>query len=247
MIPVVYWGCFMSENNSHILKYPLIECEDICKIYGHGPSAVHALRGISFQINEAEHVAIMGRSGSGKSTLLNILGCLDIATKGNYKFLGTDVSKLNDDELSKLRGKEMGFVFQAFHLLPHLTILENTALPLFYQGYSRIDRFREAMNSLEIVGLAHRAKHYPNEISGGEKQRTAIARAIVHKPKILFADEPTGNLDSSLKNEILDHLCNLNKNFKITLIVITHDDDTAARANRIIHFADGKIIKEIVK
>ena len=141
----------------------------------------------------------------------------------------------------------MGFVFQAFHLLPHLSLLENVALPLFYQGYSRKDRLQEAMNALTIVDLAHRAKHSPNEISGGEKQLTAIARAIVHNPKVIFADEPTGNLDSSLKNEILDHLCKLNKDLNITLVVITHDDDTAARAQRIIHFADGKIVDEAQK
>lgn len=225
-------------------KKCLIECENITKIYGEGPTSVHALRGISFHIDEGEHVAIVGRSGSGKSTLLNILGCLDQATEGTYKFLGTDISQLNDDELSLLRGKKMGFIFQAFHLLPHLTILENTALPLFYQNFSRKDRFAEASHSLEIVGLSHRANHFPNEISGGEKQRAAIARAIVHKPKVLFADEPTGNLDSSLKNEILDYLVNLNKNLNITLIVITHDNDTAARANRIIYFEDGNILRE---
>ena len=223
---------------------PIIICDNISKIYGTGASAVHALRGVSFQILPGEHVAIMGRSGSGKSTLLNILGCLDMATSGTYTFLGTNVAKLTDDELSQMRGKEIGFIFQAFHLLPHLTILENTALPLFYQGVPKNIRLEEARKSLELVGMSHRATHFPNEISGGEKQRAAIARAMVHKPKVLFADEPTGNLDSSLKNEILDHLCNLNKNFNITLIVITHDDDTAARAKRTLIFSDGKIIKE---
>lgn len=241
MILAVCWIYFMNdimdkENNT------IIECIDVHKIYGHAQAAVHALRGVNLKIHESEHVAIMGRSGSGKSTLLNILGCLDKVTKGTYKFLKTDVSTLIDDDLSKLRGKEIGFVFQAFHLLPHLTILENTALPLFYQGYSRKERFREAAIALEIVGLTHRESHYSNEISGGEKQRAAIARAIVHKPKVLFADEPTGNLDSSLKNDILNHLCNLNKNFNITLVVITHDDETAARAHRVIHFSDGNII-----
>jgi putative ABC transport system ATP-binding protein len=224
----------------------IISCKNIHKFYSEGESSVHALRGVMLDIHSGEHVAIMGRSGSGKSTLLNILGCLDVASQGSYLFLNTEVKNLSDDELSQLRGKKIGFIFQAFHLLPHFHLLENVALPLFYQNYSRTERFEKAKQALNIVGLSHRLHHFPNEISGGEKQRAAIARAIVHNPSVLFADEPTGNLDSTLKNEILDHLCQLNEKLGITLIVITHDAETAKRAKRILYFSDGNIIKEEV-
>jgi putative ABC transport system ATP-binding protein len=223
---------------------PLILCSKISKIYGRGEGSVQALREVSLEIFAGESVAIVGPSGSGKSTLLQVLGCLDKPTQGQYVLDGKDVLNLDDDHLSEIRGRFLGFVFQAFHLLPRLTLQENVALPLLYQGIKKKERLAQAVLALEKVGLTHRMTHRPHELSGGERQRGAIARAIVHNPRVLFADEPTGNLDSAVKHEILDHLCALNQNLGLTLILITHDSETAERAQRILYFRDGSIARE---
>jgi putative ABC transport system ATP-binding protein len=219
----------------------VISCTDVQKTYGSGATSVTALRNVSFSVNAGENIAIVGRSGSGKSTLLQIIGCLDRPTSGSFFVNERSIAKLDDDALSRLRGQEIGFVFQAFHLLPRMSLLENVALPLFYQGFNKRDRLERARECLELVQLVHRGHHRPHELSGGEKQRGAIARAIVHKPALLLADEPTGNLDSQVKREILERLCELNSKLGVTLITVTHDDETAAAANRIIYLRDGEI------
>lgn len=219
----------------------LIECQGIRKIYGEGAGAVEALRGIDFSIGKGENVAIVGPSGSGKSTLLQILGCLDLPSFGTYRLNQVNVCSLSDDDLSELRGKQIGFVFQAFHLFPGLNLVENVALPLNYLGTPKNQRAELAVAALAKVKLSHRIHHKPNELSGGEKQRAAIARAIVHQPPLILADEPTGNLDSAVKAEILDYLCSLNESMGVTLVTVTHDAETAARARRVIKIKDGRI------
>jgi putative ABC transport system ATP-binding protein len=219
----------------------VISCTNVQKIYGSGATSVAALRDASFSIHAGENIAIVGRSGSGKSTLLQIIGCLDRATSGIFLVNGHNVADLDDNALSRLRGREIGFVFQAFHLLPRMNLLENVALPLFYQGVGKRERLERARECLDLVQLAHRGHHRPHELSGGEKQRGAIARAIVHKPTLLLADEPTGNLDSQVKQEILASLIELNSKLGVTLITVTHDIETAAVAKRIIHIRDGEI------
>ncbi len=220
----------------------VISCKDIMKVFGSGEAAVQALRGISFEIKAAENVAIMGPSGSGKSTLLQVIGCLDLPTSGQYCLDGVDVQTLDDDRLSELRGQYIGFVFQSFHLLPRLTLLENVALPLYYQDIEKSERLEKAQEALELVRLGGRSSHKPHQLSGGEKQRGAIARAMIHKPRLLLADEPTGNLDSGVKGEILDYLTLMNETQNVTLVMVTHDDETAARAKRIINLKDGKVV-----
>ena len=222
----------------------LVELRDVYKIYGEGlESEVRALDGVSLTIDRGEFVAVVGQSGSGKSTMMNVLGCLDIPTRGTYLLDGTDVRELTDKELSHIRNKQIGFIFQQYNLIQSLTVLENVELPLIYQGVSADDRRDMALEALGRVGLANRVKHRPVEMSGGQQQRVAIARAIATKPPIIMADEPTGALDSHTGREVLHFLQELNKEGS-TVILITHDNGIAATARRVIRLADGKIIED---
>ena len=222
----------------------LIRLENIFKIYGEGlESEVRALDGVSLTIDQGEFVAIAGASGSGKSTMMNVLGCLDIPTYGDYWLDGQDVRELSDKELSHIRNKQIGFIFQGYNLIPELTALENVELPLIYQGIGPVKRKDMAQEALERVGLGNRGKHKPAELSGGQQQRVAIARAIATKPPIIMADEPTGALDSKTGLEVLDFLCQLNREGS-TIILITHDNGIAATARRIVRMSDGKIVED---
>ncbi|MBQ9329632.1 MAG: ABC transporter ATP-binding protein [Oscillibacter sp.] len=222
----------------------LIELRQVYKIYAEGlESEVRALDGVSLTIDQGEFVAVVGQSGSGKSTMMNVLGCLDIPTRGDYLLDGTDVRDLTDRELSRIRNKQIGFIFQQYNLIQTLSVLENVELPLIYQGIDPIDRRDMAMEALERVGLAGRTKHKPTEMSGGQQQRVAIARAIATRPPIIMADEPTGALDSRTGLEVLDFLRRLNKEGS-TVILITHDNGIAATARRIVRLSDGKIIED---
>ena len=222
----------------------LIELKDVYKIYGEGlESEVRALDGVSLTIDKGEFVAIVGQSGSGKSTMMNVLGCLDIPTRGDYHLNGVDVRELTDRELSAIRNKEIGFIFQQYNLIQNLTVLENVELPLIYQGVNMDDRREMALEALERVGLAGRVKHKPTEMSGGQQQRVAIARAIATHPPIIMADEPTGALDSRTGLEVLGFLQQLNKE-GATVILITHDNSIAATARRVVRLTDGKIVED---
>ena len=222
----------------------LIELRDVYKIYGEGlESEVRALDGVSLDIEKGEFVAVVGQSGSGKSTMMNVLGCLDIPTRGTYHLDGVDVLELSDKQLSRIRNKQIGFIFQQYNLIQNLTVLENVELPLIYQGIDPIDRRELAMQALARVGLADRAQHKPTQMSGGQQQRVAIARAISTHPPIIMADEPTGALDSRTGHEVLGFLQQLNKEGS-TVILITHDNGIAATARRIVRIADGKIIED---
>ena len=222
----------------------LIELRDVYKIYGEGlESEVRALDGVSLDIEKGEFVAVVGQSGSGKSTMMNVLGCLDIPTRGTYRLDGVDVRELSDKELSRIRNKQIGFIFQQYNLIQNLTVLENVELPLIYQGIDPIDRRELAIQALDRVGLADRAQHKPTQMSGGQQQRVAIARAISTHPPIIMADEPTGALDSRTGHEVLGFLQQLNKEGR-TVILITHDNGIAATARRIVRIADGKIIED---
>ena len=222
----------------------LIELRNVYKIYGEGlESEVRALDGVSLDIEKGEFVAVVGQSGSGKSTMMNVLGCLDIPTRGTYHLDGVDVLELSDKQLSRIRNKQIGFIFQQYNLIQNLTVLENVELPLIYQGIDPIDRRELAMEALGRVGLADRAKHKPTQMSGGQQQRVAIARAISTRPPIIMADEPTGALDSRTGHEVLGFLQQLNKEGS-TVILITHDNGIAATARRIVRIADGKIIED---
>lgn len=218
----------------------LVEIKDVCKIYNPGENEVRALDHVSLTIDEQEFVAIIGHSGSGKSTLMNMLGCLDVPTSGEYWLHGQDVSALSDDELSDIRNREIGFIFQGFNLIPNLTALENVELPLIYRGVSKSVREELSVEALKKVGLEHRMDHKPSEMSGGQQQRVAIARAITQAPPVILADEPTGNLDSNSTKEIMDILKGLHKEGR-TVILITHDNEIAAQAKRVIKIRDGKI------
>ena len=225
----------------------LIELKDVYKIYGEGlESEVRALDGVSLTIDRGEFVAIVGQSGSGKSTMMNVLGCLDIPTRGDYHLNGVDVRELTDRELSAIRNKEIGFIFQQYNLIQNLTVLENVELPLIYQGLGMDDRRDMALEALERVGLAGRVKHKPTEMSGGQQQRVAIARAIATHPPIIMADEPTGALDSKTGLEVLGFLQQLNKE-GTTVILITHDNSIAATARRVVRLTDGKIVEDKVQ
>ena len=222
----------------------LVELRDVYKIYGEGrESEVRALDGVSLTIGKGEFVAVVGQSGSGKSTMMNVLGCLDIPTRGTYRLDGVDVRELSDKELSRIRNKQIGFIFQQYNLIQNLTVLENVELPLIYQGIDPIDRRELAIQALDRVGLADRAQHKPTQMSGGQQQRVAIARAISTHPPIIMADEPTGALDSRTGHEVLGFLQQLNKEGS-TVILITHDNGIAATARRIVRIADGKIIED---
>jgi len=224
----------------------MLEIKKIKKIYQMGKVKVEALRGISFCIDKGEFVAIMGPSGSGKSTLMHIIGCLDQPTEGNFIIGGKDVSKLNDDRLAEIRNKRIGFVFQQFNLLSRTSILHNVEIPLIYAGIKAKQRRELAKQALESVGLGDRLKHKPNEISGGEKQRAAIARALVNNPLIVLADEPTGNLDTKTGEEIMKIFYKLHQQGN-TIIMVTHEAEIARHAQRIIHLRDGLIEKDEVK
>ncbi len=222
----------------------LIETKDIWKTYTMGDEEIHALRGVSIQIEKGEYVAIMGPSGSGKSTLMNLIGCLDTPSKGTYLLNGKEASTMNDNELARIRNEEIGFVFQTFNLLPRATALHNVELPLVYAGISSRDRLERAKQALEKVELGPRMNHKPNELSGGQRQRVAIARALVNNPSILLADEPTGNLDSKTGVEIMALFSRLHEAGN-TIVLVTHEADVAAHANRQILIRDGQVEKDV--
>ncbi len=221
----------------------IIHLENISRMYQMGTEEVHALRGLSIEIQRNQYVAIMGPSGSGKSTLMNLIGCLDTPTSGLYTLNGTNVSEMNDNELARIRNKEIGFVFQTFNLLARSDVLHNVELPLIYGGVPSAERRKRAMESIERVGLTNRIHHKPNELSGGQRQRVAIARALVTHPSILLADEPTGNLDSRTGEEIMA-LFNILHDEGNTIILVTHEADIAAHAHRIVHIRDGKVERD---
>jgi putative ABC transport system ATP-binding protein len=229
---------------TQISEHSLIELQGVSKVYGTGSAAMKALRGIDLHIGQGEFVAVMGPSGSGKSTCMNILGCLDTPSGGAYLFEGVDVGKLSRDQRALLRRHYLGFVFQGFNLLNRTSALENVELPLVYRGVPADERRESALRALEAVGLKGWETHTPGELSGGQQQRVAIARSIVTDPKVLLADEPTGNLDSARSREIMEMLAAFNREYGITIVLVTHDADMAAYAKRIIRFLDGIIDTE---
>jgi len=222
----------------------IIELQNLAKTYKVGDTEVQALRGISYSVDEGAFVAIMGPSGSGKSTLMNIIGCLDKPTSGNYILEGEDVSTFNKNKLARTRNQKIGFVFQTFNLLSRTSALENVELPLLYSNVHTKQRHEMALKALESVGLQNRAHHKTNQLSGGEQQRIAIARALLNNPALILADEPTGNLDSKTSSEIMDIFTKLNVEKGITMVMVTHEPDIAAYARRRIHVRDGQIIRE---
>ncbi len=222
----------------------LIETHDLWKTYVMGTEEIHALRGVSLEIDRGEYVAIMGPSGSGKSTLMNLIGCLDTPTKGSYLLNGKQVGQMNDDELARIRNQEIGFVFQTFNLLPRATALHNVELPLVYAGVPAKERLNRAHQALDRVELSDRMTHRPNQLSGGQRQRVAIARALVNDPSILLADEPTGNLDSKTGGEIMALFTKLHEGGN-TIVLVTHEADIAAHARRVVHLRDGQVSDDV--
>jgi putative ABC transport system ATP-binding protein len=223
---------------------PLIEFRSVTKVYGQGQAALQALRGVDLRIQAGEFAAIMGPSGSGKSTAMNILGCLDIPSSGSYRFRGVAVESLSRNQRALLRRHYLGFVFQGFNLLSRTSAQENVELPLIYRGIARAARHARARQALAAVGLGGWERHTPGELSGGQQQRVAVARAIVTDPAVLLADEPTGNLDTARSREIMELLCGLNRDQGITVLMVTHEQEMAAYAGRVIHFVDGRVIDE---
>jgi len=236
----------MPHASKDTLLSPLIECEDVCKIYRVGDVEVQALRSLSLTIEQGEFVAIMGASGSGKSTLMNILGCLDQPTRGHYRLNGVEMGNLSRDHLAEIRNRQIGFVFQSFNLIPRTSALENAQLPLFYRGLALKEQRVQAAAALGRVGLQGREHHYPTQLSGGQQQRVAIARALVTSPSLLLADEPTGNLDTQSSQEIMRILEALNRDEKITIVVVTHEVDVAAFAAREVLIKDGQVLSDRV-
>ncbi|WP_297089681.1 ABC transporter ATP-binding protein [uncultured Draconibacterium sp.] len=227
------------------MQEKIIHVDKIVKTYKVGTQEVRALRSVTLDIYKGEYVAIMGASGSGKSTLMNIIGCLDTPTSGTYVLNGKDVSSLTDDRLAEIRNSEIGFVFQVFNLLPRNTALENVMLPLVYAGKRKAERKKMAEETLVDVGLADRMEHKPNELSGGQRQRVAIARALVNKPALLLADEPTGNLDSKISEEIMKLFAEIHRKGN-TLVMVTHEEDIAMHAHRIIRLKDGEVESDVI-
>ena len=226
------------------MTVPMIELHGVQKLYGEGEAQVAALAGIDLTIREHEFVAVMGPSGSGKSTAMNILGCLDTPTHGQYLFRGVDGGTLSQDQRALLRRYYIGFVFQGYNLLKRTTAIENLELPLIYRGMSRSERHQRSKAALIQVGLGNRGHHMASELSGGQQQRVAIARALVSEPSVVFADEPTGNLDSTMSHEIMMLLQSLNRDRGITIVLVTHEDDVAAFAKRRVRFRDGRIVSD---
>ena len=222
----------------------MITVQNLTKTYQMGDIEVHALNGVSFQINTGEFVAIMGPSGSGKSTLMNLIGCLDTPTSGTYTLDEHEISQLDDVELSAVRARKLGFVFQQYNLLPRQTALRNVELPLIYRGISTKERHTRAAAALEIVGMGDRMEHRPNELSGGQQQRVAIARALSGSPSVILADEPTGALDTKTSVEIMNILQRLNREQKLTVVLVTHEHDVAAYAGRVLTMRDGELVND---
>ena len=220
---------------------PVAQLEGVDKVYGSGQMAVKALDGVDLTVNRGDYLAVMGASGSGKSTAMNILGCLDRPSSGSYRLNNTPVEELSDDQLADLRNRDLGFVFQQFHLLPQLSALDNVILPMVYAGVPAAERRQRAQAALERVGLGQRLNNKPNQLSGGQQQRVAIARAIINQPALLLADEPTGALDSQTTAEVLDIFDALHRG-GMTVVMVTHEDDVAARAEKIVYFRDGRIL-----
>jgi len=220
---------------------PVAQLQGVDKVYGSGGMAVKALDGVNLTVNRGDYLAVMGASGSGKSTAMNILGCLDRPSSGSYRLNNTPVEDLSDDQLADLRNRDLGFVFQQFHLLPQLSALDNVILPMVYAGVPAAERRQRAQAALERVGLGQRLNNKPNQLSGGQQQRVAIARAIINQPALLLADEPTGALDSQTTAEVLDIFDALHRG-GMTVVMVTHEDDVAARAEKIVHFLDGRIL-----
>ena len=231
----------MEKSSTEIARPPQLLLRDVTKVYGTGGAAMHALRGIDLRIDRGEFVAVMGPSGSGKSTCLNILGCLDTPTSGSYLFEGVEVGKLTRSQRARLRRYYLGFVFQGYNLLNRTSALENVELPLIYRSQRITERRALARQALGAVGLTGWENHTPSELSGGQQQRVAVARAIVTAPHVLFADEPTGNLDTARSREIMELLSVLNRDRGITIVMVTHEPDMAAYAKRIVRFVDGRV------
>ncbi|MDP4880670.1 MAG: ABC transporter ATP-binding protein [Cyanobium sp. MAG_137] len=220
---------------------PVAQLQGVDKVYGSGEMAVKALDGVDLTVNRGDYLAVMGASGSGKSTAMNILGCLDRPSSGSYRLNNTPVEELSDDQLADLRNRDLGFVFQQFHLLPQLSALDNVIMPMIYAGVPAAERRQRARAALERVGLGQRLNNKPNQLSGGQQQRVAIARAIINQPALLLADEPTGALDSQTTAEVLDIFDALHRG-GMTVVMVTHEDDVAARAEKIVYFRDGRIL-----
>jgi len=222
----------------------MLKLRGVKKIYGEGAAQVVALAGIDLDVNSGEFIAIMGASGSGKSTCMNILGCLDRPTAGSFQFSGVELAPLDNDARALFRRNYLGFVFQGFNLLARTTAIENVELPLIYRGMPRAERHAQAARALQAVGLEGRENHTPSELSGGQQQRVAIARAIVSNPKVLLADEPTGNLDSARSHDIMKLLQSLNRDHGLTILMVTHEDEMASYCSRQVHFSDGRILHD---
>lgn len=222
----------------------IIKLEDVWKVYHMGEVEVPALRGLNLEVYPGEFVAIMGPSGSGKSTAMNMIGCLDVPTRGHIFLEGQDISRLHESDLAQIRGKTIGFIFQTFNLMPGLTALENVMLPMTFQGIPRHEREMRAEKLLNLVGLSDRINHKPTELSGGQQQRVAIARSLANDPEVILADEPTGNLDTKTGMEVMEMLSNLHREEKKVIIMVTHDQDISQYAERILHLRDGRIVSD---